>query len=288
MSYRRHTPGTRVLYRSVVRLKELFGRKPRVGLSLAGGGAKGVAYIPFLRALEELGVDIAVISGSSIGAGIGGLYAAGLGPTELVDVLDSFRPGHLREVFRINWHGRGLISAKSVHEFLTNTLPVARFDQTRIPLKVVATDYWRREQIVFDSGSLVDAIQASTAVPGVFEPVVLDGRVLVDGSIKNTLPYELLRENCDFIIALDVSNRARNPDRTDIPRTLVMVLNTFRILTDSNTEYKLRYEPVDLYFRLKLPNVEMFDFYKYQEIFDQAQPEVERFTAELSQKLELR
>lgn len=268
-------------------LKALFGRTPRVGLSLAGGGAKGVAYIAFLRALEELNVEISAISGSSIGAGIGGLYAAGLGPDELVDVLDSFRPGHLREVFRINWHGRGIISAKSVHTFLENTLPVARFDQTRIPLKVVATDYWRREQVVFESGSLADAMQASTAVPGVFEPVVLDGRVLVDGSIKNTLPYELLRDDCDFVIALDVSNRARNPDRTDVPRNLVMVLNTFRILTDSNTEYKLRYEPVDLYFRLKLPNVEMFDFYKYQEIFEAAKPEVERFSAELSKKLHL-
>jgi NTE family protein len=270
-----------------VNLKALLGRTPRVGLSLAGGGAKGVAYIPFLRALEELDVEIAAISGSSIGAGIGGLYAAGLGPAELVGVLDSFRPGHFREVFRINWHGRGLISARSVRSFLDNTLPVARFDQTRIPLKIVATDYWRREQVVFDSGSLADAMQASTAVPGVFEPVVIGGRVLVDGSIKNTLPYELLRDDCDFIIALDVSNQAHDPNRTDVPRNLVMMLNTFRILTDSNTEYKLRYEPVDLYFRLKLPHVEMFDFYKYQEIFDAAQPEVERFSAELSQKLHL-
>jgi NTE family protein len=270
-----------------VKLKRLFGRTPRVGLSLAGGGAKGVAYIPFLQALEELEVDIAAISGSSIGAAIGGLYAAGLGPAELAGVLDSFRPGHLHEVFRINWHGHGLISGKSVRKFLETTLPVARFDQTRIPLKVVATDYWRREQVVFDSGSLVDAIQASTAVPAVFEPLVLDGRVLVDGSIKNTLPYELLRDECDFIIGLDVSNRAKDPDRTDLPRTLVMVLNTFRILTDSNTEYKLRYDPVDLYFRLKLPGVEMLDFYKYREIFDTVGPEVERFTRELSKKLGL-
>ncbi|MFP4374423.1 MAG: patatin-like phospholipase family protein [Spirochaetaceae bacterium] len=270
-----------------VKLKQLFGRKPRVGLSLAGGGAKGVAYIPFLRALEELDVEIAAISGSSIGAAIGGLYAAGLGPGELVGVLDSFRPGHLHEVFRINWRGRGLISGKSVRKFLEATLPVERFDQTRIPLKVVATDYWRREQVVFDSGSLVDAIQASTAVPAVFEPLVLDGRVLVDGSIKNTLPYELLRDECDFTIGLDVSNRAKDPDRTDLPRTLVMVLNTFRILTDSNTEYKLRYDPVDLYFRLKLPDIEMLDFYKYREIFDSVEPEVKEFIRELSEKLRL-
>jgi NTE family protein len=270
-----------------VRLRRIFKRKPRVGISLAAGGAKGVAYIPFLAALEELDVEITAVSGSSIGSVIGGFYAAGLSPPELTGVLERFRPGHLHQVFQINWHGRGLISGKSVRRFLEATLPVSRFEDTRIPLKLVATDYWRREQVVFSEGSLVDAIQASTAVPGVFEPAVLNGRVLVDGAVKNTLPYELIRDRCDFLIGLDVSNRSPDPDTTDIPRTLVMVLNTFRILTDTVTEYKMRYDPIDLYFRLKLPNVEMLDFYKYREIFETVGPEVDRFKAEISEKLSL-
>jgi NTE family protein len=237
--------------------------------------------------MEDMGVEIAAISGSSVGAAIGGLYAAGLSPEQMGGVLATFRPGHLHQVFHINWSGRGLISAKSVRLFLDRTLPVKRFEDTRIPLKVVATDYWRREQVVFDSGSLVDAIQASTAVPGVFEPAVFGGRVLVDGGVKNTLPYEIIRDRCDFIIGLDSSNRTRDPDRTDTPRTLVMVMNTFRILTDTITEYKMRYDPVDLYFRLKLPDVEMLDFYKFEEIFDSVGPEVERFKRELGEKLRL-
>jgi NTE family protein len=270
-----------------VKLRRLFGRKPRVGLSLAAGGAKGVAYIPFIEALEEMGIDVAAISGSSIGAAIGGFYAAGLSPPQMGAVLSTFRPGHLHQVFHINWSGRGLISGRSVREFLDRTLPVKRFEDTRIPLKVVATDYWRREQVVFDSGSLIDAIQASTAVPGVFEPAVFGGRVLVDGAVKNTIPYELLRDSCDFIIGLDSSNRTRDPDRTDTPRTLVMVMNTFRILTDTITEYKMRYDPVDLYFRLTLPDVEMLDFYKFEEMFDAVGPEVARFRRELGEKLGL-
>lgn len=270
-----------------MRLRRIFKRTPRVGISFAAGGAKGVAYIPFLAALEDLDVEITAISGSSIGSVIGGLYAAGLGPTELAAVLETFRPGHLRQVFQINWHGRGLISGKSVRRFLEETLPVYGFEETRIPLKLVATDYWRREQVVFSEGSLVDAIQASTAVPGVFEPAVVNGRILVDGAVKNTLPYELIRDQADFLIGLDVSNRSPTPDTMQIPRTLVMVLNTFRILTDTITEYKMRYDPVDLYFRLELPNVEMLDFHKYREIFDAVGPEVERFKAELTEKLGL-
>lgn len=270
-----------------MKLKAIFGHKPRVGLSLAAGGAKGVAYIPFLTAIEELGIELAAVSGSSIGAGIGGMYAAGLSPKEIAAVLARFRPGRLHEVFHINWLGRGLISGESVRDFLEETLPVKRFEDTRMPLKVVATDYWRREQVVFDTGSLIDGIQASTAVPGIFESPVLDGRLLVDGAIKNTLPYELIRPHCDFVIGLDVSNRTSDPTRTDAPRTLVMVLNSFRILTDTITEYKMRYDPVDLYFRLKLPEVEMLDFYKYDQIFEDVKPEVERFKRELKQKLRL-
>ncbi|MFP4066905.1 MAG: patatin-like phospholipase family protein [Spirochaetaceae bacterium] len=268
-----------------MRLRRLFGGRPRVGLALAGGGAKGVAYIPFLEALEEMDVEISAVSGSSIGAVIGGLYAAGLGPAELTGVLETFRPGHLHEVFRINWHGRGLIRGESVRRFLERTLPVHRFEDTRIPLSVVATDYWRREQVVFESGALVDGLQASAAVPGVFEPAVIGGRVLIDGSVRNTLPYELIRDRCDLLVALDASNRTDNPDRTDIPRTLVMVLNSFRILTDSITEYKMHYDPADVYFRVKLPGIEMLDFYKFREIFDTVEGEVTEFRRQLEAKL---
>lgn len=266
----------------------MFGgrrRKPRIGLALAAGGAKGVAYIPFIRALEEEGLEISAIAGSSVGALIGGLYASGLSTDELVAILDRFRPGQLHRFFRINWFGAGLISGESVRDFLADHLAVHDFAETRIPFRAVATDYWRRESVVFDSGSLVDAIRASTAVPAVFEPALVDGRVLVDGGITNTLPYELIRDECDVLVALDVSNRVTDPDRNDVPPVPVMVLNTFRILTDSLTEYKRRYEPVDLYFRLKLPKVEMLDFHKYREVFETAGPEVGRFMDELAEHL---
>lgn len=260
-------------------------RKPRIGLALAAGGAKGVAYVPFIRAIEEAGLEISAVAGSSVGALIGGLYASGVSTDGLEAILERFRPGQLHRFFRINWFGSGLISGESVRGFLSDHLVVHDFAETRIPFKAVATDYWRREPVVFESGSLVDAIRASTAVPAVFEPAVVDGRVLVDGGITNTLPYELIRGDCDLLVALDVSNRVTDPDRNDLPPVPVMILNTFRILTDRLTEYKRRYEPPNVYFRVKLPGVEMLDFHKYREVFETVGPEVDRFLEELDEHL---
>lgn len=261
--------------------------KPRVGLALAAGGAKGVAYIPFLEALEEMDVTISAIAGSSVGSLIGGLYASGVSTSEMVDILDDFKPGQLNRFFRINWFGRGLISGSSVRDFLERNLKAHDFSETRIPFVTVATDYWRREHVVFRSGSLVDAIRASTAVPAVFEPAQVDGRVLIDGGVTNTLPYELIRDECDVLVGLDVSNRSTDPDRTEVPRAAVMVLNTFRILTDTLTDYKRAHEPPDLYFRIMLPTVEMLDFHKYRQIFKDVEPEVKKFRDELHEFLHL-
>ncbi len=256
-------------------------KRPRIGLALAAGGARGVAYVPFLAALEQMDVEISAIAGSSIGALVGGLYASGRSPSEMVGILEAFRPGQLHRFFRINWFGTGLISGASVRDFLDRNLAVKTFEEARIPFTAVATDYWRREQVVFRTGSLCDAIRASTAVPAIIEPARVGGRVLIDGGVTNPLPYELIRDQCNVLVALDVSNRTLDPDRSDMPSTPVLVLNTFRILTDCLTDHKRRAEPADLYFRLKLPTVEMLDFHKYREVFDTISPEVERFTEAL-------
>jgi NTE family protein len=168
---------------------------------------------------------------------------------------------------------------------LSDNLPVTTFAQTRIPFVAVATDYWRRDEVVFRSGSLIDAITASAAVPGLFEPAIVNERILVDGGITNTQPYDLIADECDAVVALDVSNRTENPDRNDMPSGAEMVLNTFRILTDRQTEAKVAYNPPALHFRVKLPFVEVLDFHKYQEIFDKVWPEVDRFRSAVKDRI---
>ncbi|MFP4431309.1 MAG: patatin-like phospholipase family protein [Spirochaetaceae bacterium] len=267
----------------------MFGKekKHKIGVALAAGGAKGIAYIPFLEALDELGVETTMVAGSSIGSVIGGFYAAGTSPKEMISLLEGFQPRDLAEIFAFNWGGAGVIAGETVRNFLNKHLPVTTFEETRIPFRAIATDYWRREQVVFDSGSLAEAIQASAAFPGIFEPLVKDGIVYVDGGAANPLPSDILRGECDFIIGLNVSNRARDPDTDDVPGTGIMMFNTFRILKDRLAEIAIERDPIDVYFRVELPFVETMDFHKYREIIDQAEPEVERFREEVSSKLGL-
>lgn len=267
-------------------IRRIFGH-PRVGLALAAGGAKGIAYIPLISAMEELGVEPTIIAGSSVGSLIGGLYAAGLSPEEMISILEGLKPPVLRRLFQPSLRRGGVISGEGVRSFLRDTLPVQTFEETRIPFRAVATDYWKREEVVFSSGSLVDAIRASTSVPGVFEPAVVGGRLLIDGAAKNTLPYDTIRHACDFVVGLDVSNRTDRPNRSDVPGTLSMVLNTFRVMTDNLTETKLRYDPIDFYHRMRLPDVEMLDFHKYSHIFERVEPETAAFKANLSNALGL-
>jgi NTE family protein len=267
----------------------MFGKKKRqkVGVALAAGGAKGIAYIPFLQALDELGVEPAMVVGSSIGSVIGGFYAAGTSPKQMLSLLEEIQPRELAEILSFNWGGSGIIAEKTVRSFLDKHLPVSTFEETKIPFRAIATDYWRREQVVFDSGSLAEAIQASSAFPGIFEPLVRDGRVYVDGGAANPLPSDILRGECDFIVGLNVSNRAPDPDTDDVPGAGIMMFNTFRILKDRLAEIAIERDPIDVYFRVELPFVETLDFHKYREILDQAEPELERFREEVSSKLGL-
>ncbi len=257
----------------------------KIGIALAAGGAKGLAYIPFLSALDEMGIEPAMIAGSSIGAVVGGFYAAGTTAQDMFEILSQFRPKDVTSFLSFNWSGTGIVAGKAVQGFLQEHLPVKTFEETRFPLKVVATDYWRREQVILDTGPLAEAIHASAAFPGIFEPLVKDGRVLVDGGAANPLPSDLLKEECDFLIALNVSNRSEDPDSTEVPGSGLMMFNTFRILKDRLAEIAVERYPIDIYFRMELPFVETLDFHKYKEILDHVGPEVERFQNELEEKL---
>lgn len=263
----------------------MSAEKPRVGLALAAGGAKGIAYVPFIRVMEELGIRPAMVAGSSIGAVIGGFYAAGTSPEKMLALLEDFEPQDLAKHFTLNLSGTGIVAGKLVRGYLEDKLPVTTFEETKIPFKAVATDYWRREQVVIDSGSLPEAIHASAAFPGIFEPLVKDGRILVDGGAANPLPTDLLRDHCDVIIGLNVSNRAPNPDTDEVPGSGVMMFNTFRILKDRLAEIAIERDPIDVYFRMELPFVETLDFHKYKEILNKVEPELYRFRQELEEKL---
>jgi len=162
-------------------MRKLRG-KPRIGLTLGSGGAKGLSHIAFIKVLDEKDIKPAVISGTSIGALIGAFYAGGMSGLQMEDLFDDMgirRMGSMMDPSIFS--NSGLLKGKKVEAFLADNLPCRDFSDLPIPLKVVATDFWNREEVVFSSGDLVTAVCASISVPVVMEPKLVEDRVLTDG-----------------------------------------------------------------------------------------------------------
>jgi NTE family protein len=209
--------------------------RPRIGLVLSGGGARGAAHIGVLRVLEEYHVRIDAIAGTSMGAVVGGLYASGLNAADVEHVMESvdwqeafrdrpprsdlnfrrkledqnflvkFPLGVKGKKFRLP---RGLVQGQKLTQTLRAlTLPVAQiqsFDDLAIPFRAIATDIVTGDRVVMDHGDLTTAMRASLSAPGVFAPVESDGRLLVDGGLSSNLPIDVAREmGVDILIVVD-------------------------------------------------------------------------------------
>lgn len=211
--------------------------RPRVGLVLSGGGARGAAHVGVLKVLDEMRIPIDAIAGTSMGAVVGGLYASGMPTPEIEKLLrsvnweDAFRDRPPREElgfrrkqddreFLVRYAlgltdkgfvlPRGLVQGQKLEQVLrTASLPIAavqEFDRLPIPFRAVATDLETGEAVILDSGDLVTAMRASMSAPGVFSPAERGGRLLVDGGLVENLPVEIARSmNVDVLIAVDVS-----------------------------------------------------------------------------------
>ena len=181
--------------------------RPRVGLALSGGAARGAAHVGVLRVFEEQGIPVDCIAGTSAGSLVGGAYAAGLSLDELEEFALRMR---WRDFGRVTLSTQGVQSNARMEEFIRARFPVTRFEDLRIPFAAVAADLRTGGVVVLkDEGDLAFAIRASCAVPGWYVPVVDErGRQLVDGGIVATLPVRMLRKfqpPPDILVGVDVN-----------------------------------------------------------------------------------
>jgi NTE family protein len=259
---------------------------PRVGIALGGGGARGLCHIEFLKVLDELSIRPCAIAGTSIGAIIGGMYAAGVEASEMAEILSHLGLKDLKRLadFTI-FNNRALVKGKGIEHFLAERVPVSRFEDCRIPLKVVATDFWKREQVVFESGELIPAIRASMSLPAIFEPVRIGDRVLVDGGAVNPLPFDLIRCECDLLIAIDVAGEILPDSKHIVPRMMESVLSTFMIMQNSIVENKMHSARPDIYIKPRLTNIGLLDFHREDEILEKSAEEVKDLREMLKERL---
>jgi NTE family protein len=196
----------------IIRSVQAFGRElsrkgaapelrvPTIGVALGGGFARGMAHIGVLKVLEQEGIPVRIIAGTSVGALIGACYCSGLSVEELEKVARSVR---FTTFARWTVSRYGFASNDRMMQFLNRTLKVKTFEELRIPLGITATDFNSGEGVVFHSGSMVDPIRASCAYPGMFLPVNIRGRWLVDGMLSHPVPTSPLHEmGADRVIAV--------------------------------------------------------------------------------------
>ena len=243
--------------------------RPRIGLALSGGGARGTAHIGVLEALEELNIPVDYIAGTSMGAVVGGFYASGMSTREIRTLLKdidwvaifndrspridkSFRRKQDEDLDLVNARvgfndgsiqlPGGVIQGQKLDLlFARYTLPVAGvedFDDLMIPYRAVAADLVTGEAVVLKSGSLARSMRASMSIPGVITPAEIDDRVLVDGGIAMNLPVDVVRQmGAEIVIAVDISTPLRT--RKDVSSVLGITDQLSNFLTRRGTEAQL-------------------------------------------------
>jgi len=233
----------------------------KIGIVLSGGGARGVAHLGVLKALDELGVVIDCISGTSAGAFAGALYAQGLKPDSIfelikgVSFLSSLRPA---------WARTGFFNMDGMKEILQKNIPINNFNALRIPLTVAATDIRKGQIYYFSDGELIQAVLASCSIPAIFNPINLNGNLYVDGGLIDNLPVKPIRKQCDFIIGSHCNHISSDVDVTNMKS---VIERSLLVAIYSNTE--ISRGMCDVF--IEPPRMDRFsslDLGKAQEIYD--------------------
>lgn len=177
-------------------------KEPKIGLALSGGGAKGIAHIGVIKALVDAGIKIDFISGTSMGAIVGGAFATGVSPDELITIAEKIKG---RDILDFNFKRGSLLSGKSAEKIIRKIFKTDTFETTKIPFCCTAVNLKNGERVVLDRGDLIQSVRASMSAPVVFSPVEHNDMVLIDGGLAGNIPIkEVIDMGANIVIAVDV------------------------------------------------------------------------------------
>ena len=249
-------------------------KEKKVGLALGGGAVLGAVHVGVLKALEEKGVKINAICGTSAGAIVAALYAFGKSPQEIENIIVEFE---WKKLSSFTFSKYGLLSNEKIGEIIRHNIGEKRFKDAKIPLGMIATDIATGEKVVMDKGAVADAVVASTCIPGIFIPVEIGGRFLVDGGIAENIPLSCLKDkDVDFLIGVDLV-----PERSyKKPENVIEVLyNSFNFLVRINK--KIHSKEADLTIKPDLSEYNAVDMSQIKELIDLGYEETKKIIKEL-------
>ena len=241
----------------------------KIGLALSGGGARGIAHIGVLKALDEMNVRIDVIAGTSAGSIVGALYAYGHKPDQIFEIIKTL------SIFRsvsFAWTWSGLLTMDGLKELLHKQIPENDFRALKIPLTVAATEIRKGHIHYFTEGELIPAVVSSCSIPAMFNPVNFNGGQFVDGGVLENLPAKPIRDKCDLLIGSHCNHISPEFDakslKVVIERSLLMAIFANTLVSRNLCDVFI--EPP------RMDRFGAFEIGKAQEIFDYAY----RFTKE--------
>lgn len=232
-----------------------------IGITFSGGGARGIAHAGVLQYLEEVGIRPAAVSGTSAGAIAGALYAAGLSPME---ILDRVKVNSVFKVFNFKNLKFGLSDLSYLRQILNESIPHDDFSQLKIPFFACATNLTIGRWEIFSSGSVADAVVASSSIPVVFHPVNINGHTYVDGGLLNNLPVEPLLERNLRIIGVNINIHGQ---QEQFDGMFSITRRIFDLALWANTESRFLKCHLGIDVR-ETYEFGIFDFDKHQELFD--------------------
>jgi NTE family protein len=273
--------------------------RKRIGLALAGGAAKGIAHIGVLKAMEELDLLPSYVAGTSAGALVGGLYASGMSPAEMEKVAVGLDRSEFSKLLDITWAKGSLVAGRRVEEFLHNLVGDVRIEELAIPFIATAVDINTGVGFHFVKGPLVDAIRASIAIPGVFEPLVANGGYLVDGGLRQNLPLTALerfrpgtlvavglmaqrrvsfdwnqeaeirrseqekpKHDMDLWERLRERLRREEPEREELPGMAFIMSQVMNIYMAQGSAWEIEQGKPDLFINLDTSDLELWEFWR--------------------------
>ena len=238
-----------------------MAKKHKIGVALSGGGAKGIAHLGVLKALEEYGIKIDIISGVSVGAIIGALYADGHS-TEEINTF--FQKNSLFQMVSFNLpKNGGLANTDRFKNQLGSMLRAKTFEELNIPLIINATELNAGKNVYFQSGELLSCVIASASVPVFFNPTNIDGKLYVDGGMFCNLPASILKEDCEIVIGVHTNPIAHKESTSGL---LDVAERTFHLAVNGNTIQQKAY--CDIIIEMKeVKKFGMFDVSKADTIF---------------------
>ncbi|MDI7861541.1 patatin-like phospholipase family protein [Rhizobiaceae bacterium n13] len=251
---------------------------PTVALALGGGGARGLAHIHVIEVLDELGIKPVVIAGSSIGAIMGAAMASGMSGADIrdytlstlgdrvgvVNKLWSLRPSSIGEAMAGGLPFGRFNLERVLKAFLPKPVP-SKFGELKIPLKVLVTDYYGHREVVVEEGELYPALAASAALPAVFSPVRVNGRIMIDGGFMNPVPFEHVMGRADIVIGIDVAGVPEG-NADEMPTMFDSLYGATQLMMQANISLRLKLHTPDILLRPTVSHFRVLDFLRAREV----------------------